>query len=75
MKDKLKDIKSQQDALAKEMKDKLDALKKDGASKEKMREAIHAFQKDNKSRLDEIKNAHRRSSNQSRTHDLQDRSA
>ena len=41
VKDKLKDIKSQQDALAKEMKDKLDALKKDGASKEKKMRRSH----------------------------------
>jgi len=59
VKDKLKDIKSQQDALAKEMKNKLDALKKDGATREEMREAVHAFQKDNKERLEAIKDAHK----------------
>ena len=59
VKGKLDDIKTQQDALAKEMKTKLDALKKDGATKEQMREAVHSFQKDNKDRLDAIKAAHK----------------
>ena len=59
VKTKLDDIKSQQDSIAKEMKTKLDALKQEGASKEQMREAIHAFQKDNKDRLEAIKNAHK----------------
>ncbi len=59
VKDKLKDIKDLQDAIAKEMKTKLDALKKDGASREEMREAVHAFQKDNKDRLETIRNAHK----------------
>jgi hypothetical protein len=59
VKNKLKDIKSQQDALAKEMKTKLDSLKKDGATREEMREAVHAFQKDNKERLEAIKDAHK----------------
>jgi len=59
VKDKLKDIKSQQDALAKEMKTKLDGLKKDGATREEMREAVHAFQKDNKDRLEDIRDAHK----------------
>ena len=59
VKDKLKDIKDLQDAVAKEMKTKLDALKKDGATREEMREAVHAFQKDNKDRLETIRNAHK----------------
>tara|TARA_B100001057_G_scaffold188374_1_gene189177 strand:- start:2876 stop:3880 length:1005 start_codon:yes stop_codon:yes gene_type:complete len=59
VKAKLDDIKSQQDSIAKEMKTKLDALKQEGASKEQMREAIHAFQKDNKDRLEAIKSAHK----------------
>ncbi len=59
VKNKLKDIKSQQDALAKEMKTKLDSLKKDGATREEMRKAVHAFQKDNKERLEAIKDAHK----------------
>ena len=59
VKDKLNDIKSQQDALAKEMKIKLDGLKKDGATREEMRQAVHAFQKDNKERLEAIKDAHK----------------
>jgi hypothetical protein len=59
VKAKLDDIKSQQDAIAKEMKSKLDTLKQEGASKEQMREAIHAFQKDNKDRLEAIKDAHK----------------
>jgi hypothetical protein len=59
VKDKLKDIKSMQDALAKEMKTKLTGLKNDGATREELREAVHAFQKDNKDRLDAIKDAHK----------------
>ena len=59
IKEKLDAIKAQQDALAKEMKTKLDALKKDGASREEMREAVHAFQKDNKDRLEDIRDAHK----------------
>jgi hypothetical protein len=59
VKDKLKDIKDLQDSLAKEMKTKLDGLKKEGATKEQMREAIHSFQKDNKDRLETIRDAHK----------------
>ena len=59
VKTKLDDIKSQQDAIAKEMKSKLDALKKDGATREEMRKAVHAFQKDNKDRLEAIRDAHK----------------
>jgi hypothetical protein len=59
IKDKLDDIKAQQDAIAKEMKTKLDGLKKDGATREEMREAVHAFQKDNKDRLEDIRDAHK----------------
>jgi hypothetical protein len=59
VKDKLKDIKDLQDAIAKEMKTKLDGLKKDGATREEMREAVHAFQKDNKDRLETIRDAHK----------------
>jgi hypothetical protein len=59
VKDKLQDIKDLQDALAKEMKTKLDGLKKDGATREEMREAVHAFQKDNKDRLETIRDAHK----------------
>jgi hypothetical protein len=59
IKDKLDDIKAQQDAIAKEMKTKLDGLKKDGATREEMREAVHAFQKDNKGRLEDIRDAHK----------------
>jgi hypothetical protein len=59
VKDKLQDIKDLQDAIAKEMKTKLDGLKKDGATREEMREAVHAFQKDNKDRLETIRDAHK----------------
>ena len=59
VKTKLDNIKSQQDAIAKEMKTKLDALKKNGATREEMREAVHAFQKDNKDRLEDIRDAHK----------------
>ena len=59
VKGKLKDIKDLQNALAKEMKTKLDGLKKDGATREEMREAVHAFQKDNKDRLETIRDAHK----------------
>jgi hypothetical protein len=59
IKAQLDEIKSQQDAIAKEMKTKLDGLKKDGATREEMREAVHAFQKDNKDRLEDIRVAHK----------------
>ena len=59
VKEKLEDIKNLQNTIAKEMKTKLDALKKEGASKEKMREAIHAFQKENKNRLEDIRDLHK----------------
>lgn len=59
VKNKLQDIKDLQDALAKEMKTKLDGLKKDGATREEMREAVHAFQKDNKDRLEDIRGLHK----------------
>ena len=59
VKGKLQDIKDLQDALAKKMKTKLDGLKKDGATREEMREAVHAFQKDNKDSLEDIRDAHK----------------
>jgi hypothetical protein len=58
VKDKLQDLKDLQDGLAKEMKTKLDGLKKDGATREEMREAVHAFQKDNKVILEDIRERH-----------------
>ncbi|MBT3636752.1 MAG: hypothetical protein HN531_07425 [Opitutae bacterium] len=58
VKNTLQGIKDLQDALAKEMKTKLDGLKKDGATREEMREAVHAFQKDNKDSLEDIRKLH-----------------
>ena len=58
IKAKLDAIKDLQDALAKKMKTKLDGLKKDGATREEMREAVHAFQKDNKVILEDIRERH-----------------
>jgi len=59
IKAKLDAIKDLQDGLAKKMKSKLDGLKKDGATREEMREAVHAFQKDNKDSLEDIRGLHK----------------
>jgi hypothetical protein len=58
VKGKLQDLKELQDGLAKKMKSKLDGLKKDGATREELREAVHAFQKDNKVILEDIRERH-----------------
>ena len=58
VKGKLQDLKELQDGLAKKMKTKLDGLKKDGATREELREAVHAFQKDNKVILEDIRERH-----------------